>query len=192
MTYKFNMHYFMKLLNVYLIYHIFSKAKVDDYLKKKLFIIKKILMFIVFEIMSSKISTLLSKSNIILITKFMIVGAIGTVVNLLTLYILTDIFHVYYIVSAIIAFILSVLNNYFINKVWTFKENLQEEAVKKGMQYLIVSIFSLFVNLGILYILVEIIFFWYILAELIAIICSFMINFIGSILWTFRKKKTVD
>jgi len=144
------------------------------------------------EMISSKLSKLLSKNNIILISKFIIVGVIGTGVNLLTLYILTDIFKVFYIISATIAFILSVLNNYFLNKLWTFKEKLQDEVVKKVLQYTVVSIISLFANLGILFFLVEFVSMWYIAAEIIAIICAFIINFIGSVLWTFRKKTIVQ
>ena len=43
--------------------------------------------------------------------KFSIVGVSNTLINLLVLFILTDFFHVYYIISAVFAFIVAVTNS---------------------------------------------------------------------------------
>jgi len=138
--------------------------------------------------MSKFISNLLSKPFIKHLLKFAIVGAIGTIVNLSILYFLTEFANVYYIISEIIAFMLSALNNYILNKIWTFKEKIQEQIIKKYFQFTLVCLVSLLFNISILFILVEYFNLWYILAELIAIICSFLINFLGSKLWTFKSK----
>ncbi|MFX0057850.1 MAG: GtrA family protein [Candidatus Heimdallarchaeota archaeon] len=139
--------------------------------------------------MEKIISYLTSKDLIIKFTKFAIVGAIGTFINLGVLFLFADIFGVYYIISEVIAFYVSVLNNYILNKVWTFKEKIKERTLIKYLQYLIINILSLIINLGVLYILVEAFNVWYILAEFFAIICAFLVNFIGNTLWTFRKRE---
>lgn len=139
--------------------------------------------------MEKIISYLTSKDLIIKFIKFAIVGAIGTFINLGVLFLFADIFGVYYIISEVIAFYISVLNNYLLNKVWTFKEKIKERTLVKYIQYLIINILSLLINISVLYTLVEFFNVWYILAEFFAIICAFLVNFIGNVLWTFRKRE---
>lgn len=134
------------------------------------------------------IPKLFSRSNIKEFIKFGIVGAIGTFVNLSILYFLTEIVNIYYIISEIIAFSVSVINNYILNKKWTFNETLKENIVRKYFKYAITCLLSLFVNLFILFILVEFYDFWYIFAEVVAIGGAFLFNFVGSKLWTFNNK----
>lgn len=134
------------------------------------------------------ISKLFSKSFIKEFIKFAIVGALGTLVNIFILFLFTDIFKMYYIFSEIIAFITSGINNYLLDKIWAFKEELQEYIVRKYSQFLLISILSLLINLSILFILVEYFGWWYILAEIVAIICAFFINYLGNKFWTFKKQ----
>ena len=56
--------------------------------------------------------------------RFVIVGGVGTLVNLLILYLLTERLGVYYIISAIFSFIVAMSSNFFLNKIWTFKEKV--------------------------------------------------------------------
>ena len=123
--------------------------------------------------------------------QFAIVGAIGTLVNLSILYIFTEIFNLLYLFSEAIAFIISVINNYIFNKIYTFKEDLNEKIIKKGVKFTIICFCALIVNLSALFILVEYFRIFYILAEVFAIVCAFSINFMGNRFWTFRNK-TVD
>ena len=131
---------------------------------------------------------LFSHSTIKEFIKFGIVGAIGTFVNLSILYFLTEMVNIYYIISEIIAFSASVINNYILNKKWTFNEKLKENIGRKYFKYVITCLLSLFVNLFILFILVEFYDFWYIFAEIVAIGGAFLINFVGNKLWTFNNK----
>jgi len=57
------------------------------------------------------------------IFKSAIVGGIGAVINLTIQYFLTEYFGLWYIYSAIIGFLFSLINNYFLNYYWTFKIN---------------------------------------------------------------------
>jgi dolichol-phosphate mannosyltransferase len=119
--------------------------------------------------------------------KFGIVGTIGAVINLGTLYALTEFLGIYYIISAIFAFIIAVTSNYFLNKTWTFKEKVADRTLRKYVQFFSVSVFALGVNLIILYSLTEFVGIWYMLSELIAKVIVFFVNFFGNKLWTFRK-----
>lgn len=137
--------------------------------------------------MHNKISNLSKNPNFVELIKFAFVGALGTIVNLSILYTLTEFFSVYYIISETIGFLVSVVHNYILNKIWTFKENLHERIITKYFKYTIINLISLCINLTILFILVELYGFWYIFAEVVAISIAFFNNFIVNKLWTFKK-----
>jgi len=124
--------------------------------------------------------------------KFAVVGGIGTLVNLSILYIFTDIIGVLYLISAAIAFNVALVNNYILNKIWTFKEDVKERILGKGIKYAIICIFALFVNLLVLFFLVEFFLIYYLFSQVGAIIAAFMINFIGNRFWTFRNNANND
>tara|TARA_Y100000310_G_scaffold339655_1_gene432976 strand:+ start:3578 stop:4669 length:1092 start_codon:yes stop_codon:yes gene_type:complete len=119
--------------------------------------------------------------------KFVIVGGIGTIVNILILYLLTEKVGVYYIFSAIISFIVAMTSNFTLNKVWTFKENIKLDAGKKYLQFGLVSVSALLVNLFFLYIFTEIFGIYYIISQIFAIGIALIINFLGNKVWTFAK-----
>src|SRR3989338_2482335 len=54
--------------------------------------------------------------------KFGLVGTFGAIINLSILYSFTEFLGIYYVISAIFAFAVAVTSNFFLNKIWTFKE----------------------------------------------------------------------
>ena len=124
--------------------------------------------------MNNKISNLFKAANFVELIKFAFVGALGTFVNLTILYTLTEFFNVFYIISETIGFLVSVVHNYILNKIWTFKENLHERMFSKYFKYTIINLISLCINLTIF-------------AEVVAISIAFLNNFTVNKLWTFKK-----
>ncbi len=129
---------------------------------------------------------ILKKNNLYEFIKFALVGASGTFINIGILWFLTEILGIHYIVSEIIAFIVSGISNYILNKIWTFQERINQEPGMKYIKFLIISIIALLVNISILFILVEFFDMWYIFAEVYAIAGAFILNYIGNKLWTFN------
>ncbi|MGY4884461.1 MAG: glycosyltransferase [Nanobdellota archaeon] len=119
--------------------------------------------------------------------KFAFVGAIGTLINLVILYLLTEKVGIYYIVSAIFSFIVSMTSNFILNKIWTFKENLKSNITQKYLKFASVSITALLVNLLFLYIFTEIYGIYYLISQILAIGIALIINFLGNKIWTFGK-----
>ncbi|MFX1396065.1 MAG: GtrA family protein [Promethearchaeota archaeon] len=138
--------------------------------------------------MNTILSELTSKHNLYQFIKSGIIGSIGAVINLLVLYVLTEYLYVYYLISETIAFIVASIHNYFLNKIWTFKEAIKDRIVSKYIQFLIINIIGLMINLLVLFILVEHFHFWYIIAEIGATLCAFAFNFLGNKFWTFQEK----
>lgn len=121
------------------------------------------------------------------IFKFGIVGFLGTLVNILFLYLFTEIFGIYYLFSAIFSFFIAMSNNFIFNKVWTFGENLRNKVTKKYLQFGFVSIVALLFNLIFLYFFTEIVGIHYLVSQVLAILLSFGFNFIGNKFLTFKR-----
>lgn len=119
--------------------------------------------------------------------KFAVVGLIGTVINILMLYLLTEKVGIYYLLSAIISFFVAMTSNFTFNKIWTFKENIKLNVGKKYLQFGLISISALLVNLFFLYILTEVFGIYYITSQILAIGIALIINFLGNKIWTFGR-----
>ena len=119
--------------------------------------------------------------------KFSVVGFLGTIINIGFLYIFTEFFNLFYLISATFSFIISVFNNYFLNKVWTFKDGLKNGLLVKGTKFFFVSFVALIVNLFFLYLFTNVLGVYYLLSQVFAILFSLFINFFGNKVWTFKK-----
>ncbi len=119
--------------------------------------------------------------------KFALVGGIGTLVTILVLYLLTEKLGIYYIISAIFAFIIAMTHNFIFNKIWTFKEDIRMDIGRKYLQFSLVSILALIINICFLYTFTEIFGIYYIISQILAIGVAFIINFLGNKLWIFHK-----
>ena len=136
--------------------------------------------------MSSRIGVIFSESTLKQFGKFVIVGGWGTLINLALLYIFTDVLGYLVIFSQILALIVVSINNFILNKVWTFNEKLRDRILRKYIKFLIISVIAYVVNLIIFFFLTDYFNLWIIWAELLAIISAFTINFSGSKLWIFH------
>ncbi len=142
----------------------------------------------IFDYLQNLVGYLPHKKNVIgEFFKFVIVGGIGTIINILILYLLTEKAGIYYLISAIISFIVAMTSNFVLNKVWTFKENIKFNARKKYLQFCLVSVLALLVNLFFLYFFTEIFGIYYIVSQILAIGIALFINFLGNKIWTFSK-----
>ena len=94
------------------------------------------------------------RSAWIQLLKFCIVGASGYVVNLVVYYALIHGAGAQYLVASVVAFLVAWLNNFVLNRQWTFPK-VGTSPVRQAAKYLIVSVIGLVVNLGILWALVH-------------------------------------
>ncbi|PIN90615.1 GtrA family protein [Candidatus Pacearchaeota archaeon CG10_big_fil_rev_8_21_14_0_10_32_14] len=117
---------------------------------------------------------------------FCFIGVINTLINLIVLYSATEFLGIYYLISAVIAFLFAVTNSFILNSLFTFKSSLSKRTSKRYTKFIVVSIIALIINLSLLYFLTEFFRIWYILSQVIAIAISLWINFVGNKYWTYR------
>jgi len=115
--------------------------------------------------------------------KFCIVGVSGYVVNLIVYSVLIRGFGVQYITASIVAFLVAWLNNFVLNRQWTFPKGAAS-PVLQAIKYMLVSLVGLIVNLGILWALVSM-GTDTLLAQAIAIFAVTPITFVLTRSWAF-------
>ncbi|MBL7051404.1 GtrA family protein [Candidatus Woesearchaeota archaeon] len=121
------------------------------------------------------------------VSKYVTVGAIGTLINLVVLYVLVEFFGLYYIIGAVIGYMLGITSNFYWNKKWTFHNhsNHYEEQYEK---YVVVSLVCGVLSLALLFLFVEMFNIWYILGQFIAIVSGGVLGFILNKMWSFDGK----
>lgn len=114
------------------------------------------------------------------VVRFGLVGLSGIFVNMGLLYALTEIAGLYYLVSAAIAIELSIVNNFVLNDVWTFRsiEFLKfERKFSRFGSFQAVSMGGLAINMAVLYLLADIAGVYYLVANLAGILIAFAWNY---------------
>lgn len=121
--------------------------------------------------------------------KYYAVGASGILVNLGLLYYLTEYGSLWYFLSYALAISVSITSNFILNKFWTFRDSIdsQKTIVMYG-KFVSVSMVGMAIQLGSVYVLVESLMIYYMLAALISICIAGAINFIINRRWTFGVK----
>ena len=121
--------------------------------------------------------------------KYFLVGGIGVGVNLGLLYVLTDFLGIWYILSQGIAIAISITNNFFLHRYWTFKNEISEpKTVERYIKFFIVSVIGMSIQLGLTFALVENYAMYYLYAAVIAIGTASAFNYLVNRKWTFEIK----
>ena len=109
--------------------------------------------------------------------RYLISGGTAALVNWATFFLLVHITKIYYLYASILAFIVSIGISFMMQKFWTFRDKLTQDIHMQFARYIGVIVFSLILNTFLVYILVEKISVWYLLAQIIATAIIAVINF---------------
>ena len=118
--------------------------------------------------------------------KFCVVGASGYAVNLAVYALLLNGANLHYTLAATGSFVVAVTNNYFWNRLWTFRHSRGHFAFQ-GLRFFLVALIAYAGNLAILTVLVEV-GLGKIVSQAIAIVLVTPANFVGNKLWSFRRQ----
>jgi dolichol-phosphate mannosyltransferase len=119
--------------------------------------------------------------------RFAVVGASGAVVNLGVYAIVAGPLGLDYRVAAIVGFAVAVVNNFALNRLWTFRE-AQGHTGFQAARFVAVSLAGLVVNLLVLHVLVDGLGTNELLAQAAAIAAATPMSFVGNKLWSFAER----
>ena len=108
----------------------------------------------------------------------------GFLINLIVLYLFTEFLNLYYLLSAIIAFMVSHLYSFNFNDKVTFKK--KGPSFSRWIKFFLVNVLALIVNIALLYSFTEFLHIYYLLSQIIASALTFFINFILNKYWAFK------
>jgi dolichol-phosphate mannosyltransferase len=122
--------------------------------------------------------------NWLQLTRFAAVGASGYIVNLLVFAVCVHLIAIDYKLAAVAAFVVSVLNNFWWNRHWTFGA-ADGHAGFQAARFFAVSVAALLINLVVLELLISDTSMGDLAAQAIAVAVAMPFNFLGNKLWTF-------
>jgi putative flippase GtrA len=118
--------------------------------------------------------------------RYLFVGGAAFIVDFLSLYILTDFFGIYYLISAAIAFSLGLLVNYFLSVSWVFnKRKLKNKNFEFGI-FAIIGIVGLGLNEVIIWFFTQELLIYYLLSKIFAAVIILFWNFFARKYVLFR------
>jgi putative flippase GtrA len=118
--------------------------------------------------------------------RYLFVGGGAFIVDFLSLFILTDFFGLYYLISAAIAFILGLIVNYFLSITWVFnKRKLKNRPLEFGM-FGVIGIIGLGFNEVIIWFFTQDLQIYYLISKIFAAIFILFWNFFARKYILFR------
>jgi len=176
-----------KILLEILILGNYNKVKEIGYKFGKRYAGKSKMSFnVVFSYLIHLMSLLWRSGKLMKFLKFCIVGVIGVAINLGILYFLTN-FGLYYMISGAVAIEASLLSNFFLNRIWTFRREAKHIGIGSAIvKDHITRLMGILINLICLFAFTELFHFYYIISMLIGIVASTLWNFIGNVRWVWK------
>jgi dolichyl-phosphate beta-glucosyltransferase len=119
--------------------------------------------------------------------KYALVGFLGTAIDLGSLYLFIDRLHIHLLVATALSFLLAVINNFTLNKFWTF-QNKHSNIRKQFIKFLIVSTIGLMLTEMCMAFFVYVLSIWYMSAKLFTSGLVLTWNFLANKYWTFKDR----
>jgi len=124
-------------------------------------------------------------ANWLQLVRFGFVGGLGFVVNLAVYTLCVHAIGIDYHLAAIVAWLIAVVNNFVLNRHWTFDAG-DGRVHFQAVRFVVVSLVALGFSLLILMLLVEAVGVAKVPAQALAVGASMPLNFLGNKLWSFR------
>jgi len=124
-------------------------------------------------------------ANWLQLVRFGFVGGVGFIVNLLVYTLFVHSVGVDYRVASVAAWLVAVVNNFVLNRHWTF-DAADGQARFQAIRFLVVSLVAEVVSLLLLTLFVEGAGVAKVPAQALAVAGSMPLNFLGNKLWSFR------
>lgn len=118
-----------------------------------------------------------TNNTIIQFFRYIFVGGIAAVVNIGMLYIFTDIFKIYYLLSNVFSFSLGLIVNYILSKKFVFQDEKAISKSKEFIIYAIIGVLGLIIDTLLVGLMTSILGLYYMLSKIISTILVFIWNF---------------
>lgn len=111
--------------------------------------------------------------------RYIFVGGTAFIVDFFFLYFFSDICGIYYLISAVLSFIISVLVNYIMSTKWVFNQDNVKNKVLEFNLFILISTVGLVFTEILLYFFTDIFGLYYLISKIIAAIIVLFWNFLA-------------
>lgn len=122
--------------------------------------------------------------------RYVISGGTAAAINLTTLYVLTEFFGFWYLLSSVIAVMLAVIASFILQKFWTFRNTRLDQIRVQLPMHAALSLGNIIFNAALLYALVEYLGMWYMLAQFLSSAILMFVNFYVYRTYVFPNTRT--
>jgi putative flippase GtrA len=109
--------------------------------------------------------------------RYSIVGGLAFIVDFGTLFILTEYFHLHYLISALIAFILGIITNYILSVTWVFRSRSVKNRINEILIFTLIGIVGLGLNELLLWVFTDLVSIYYLISKIMTTVIVFSWNF---------------
>ena len=127
--------------------------------------------------MIDKFKNFLSSKLFKQLFRFGIVGGLAFLIDSGVLFVLTEYLNVYYFVSSVISFIVSLIFNYILSILWVFDVK-KKQTIKEISLFVILSVIGLGINQVVMYVGADILNIYYMICKIISTFIVMVYNFI--------------
>lgn len=122
--------------------------------------------------------------------RYLMSGAAAAASNLAVLFILVRYGRMYYLYASVLAFIASVAISFTLQKFWTFQDRLIHDMRTQFIRYSVVVLMNLSINTALMYLFVEKMGLWYLLAQALTTSVVAIIGYIAYRRLVFPERAT--
>jgi putative flippase GtrA len=101
------------------------------------------------------------------ITRYLVAGSTAAGATFFTVYFLTDIIGLWYLLSSVLAFFVGVIISFTLQKYWTFRGEQAKQTRHQLILFISFAAFGMAINAAGMYLLVDKIHLWYMIAQFI-------------------------
>lgn len=118
--------------------------------------------------------------------RYVFVGGFSFIVDYGLLFLLTDFFHLHYLISATISFIAGLVVNYLLSTKWIFRKSKLSNTTLEFLIYGIIGVVGLILNNILLYVFTDLLNIHYMISKLITAVIVMGWNFFGRRIILFK------
>ncbi|MFK5985626.1 MAG: GtrA family protein [Pseudomonadota bacterium] len=107
----------------------------------------------------------------------LVVGALASIIDILSFAILTEVFEIYYLLANICSFLIGLLVNYSLTIKWVFTTTKGKKRSHEFVQFSLVGVVGLIINQLVLWFCTDFLAVYVLLSKVIATLVAFVWNF---------------
>ncbi|NCP72339.1 GtrA family protein [archaeon] len=125
--------------------------------------------------------------------KYLVIGLSGEIIDFSFLLLFTEVFNIFYLLSAVIAYFFAIINNFFLNVIFTFKYKPlnKSELIGALFNYFLVSLFGFILSVLLIFVFVEVLNIYYLIGKVFSSIIVFIMIYTGHNFVFSRKKLSI-